>query len=405
MSTRPLPRSVLAGWWPVGALVAVTFALGLAAWLGGWQLGADSAVYRAGALTVLRGEPLYDPAPLSALPSWVLLPFTYPPAAALLFAPLAAVPAGLAWGVVAAASVLAVAVAVRVAAGSVRGRPAWLTRWPAVLGLTVLGLALEPVWKTLFLGQVNLILLAPIVVDLLVLARRDSRWAGVLVGVAAAVKLTPLIFIPHLLLTGRWRAALRALTTFVLLQGLMFLLIPRDAARYWTEAAADPDRVGSVHWIFNQSLHGLVSRASGQAPWSLGLAVGIGLLLALPSVWLVRRLHRRGEDAAALLVTAFLALLVSPVSWTHHWVWAVPLITVLVAKRNWVAAAAVTVLFGCCVVMLVPNGGTAEFEWGPVASVLGNAYVVAAALGIAGVAIRELIVHRGIEREACPAAG
>ncbi|WP_020420998.1 glycosyltransferase 87 family protein [Amycolatopsis sp. ATCC 39116] len=363
----------------VGVLVLGAFAAGVAVWLAGWHLGADSAVYRAGALTFLQGDAVYTPERLTTLPSWVSLPFTYPPAAALLFVPLTALPSGLTWGVLAATSVLSLAVVVR-ASGRFRG-------W-AVAGLTVGALALEPVWKTIFLGQINLVLLALVVVDVLVLA--GSRWSGVLIGVAAAVKLTPLIFVAHLFVTGRWRDGLRALATFAGLQAVMFVLMPGDAARYWAEAAFDPHRVGGVSWIFNQSLGGLVNRLSHEASWSTAVALGVGAVLAVPAVWLVRRLHRRGETLAALLVTAFFGLLVSPVSWSHHWVWAVPLIVLLASKARWVWAGLVAAFFASCVVMLVPNGGDTEFGWGPELFVPGNAYVLAAALGILGLAAREL---------------
>ncbi|WP_216214152.1 glycosyltransferase 87 family protein [Amycolatopsis aidingensis] len=391
MSTRrppaePWPGGLTRGRVSVGMLAVAALGAGILAWLAGWRLGADAEVYRAGALTFLHGDPLYIAERLTTLPSWVSLPFTYPPAAALLFVPLAALPAGLSWGLVTTASVLALAIVVRTClrTGTRRLPGAFV-----VAGLSLLALALEPVWKTLFLGQVNLILMALVVLDVLVLGARGSRWSGVLIGVAAAVKLTPLIFLPHLLVTGRWRAALRGLVTFAGLQGLMFLLMPGDAGRYWAEAASDPERVGAVHWIFNQSLNGMVSRATEVAPWSLAVAIGIAALLAVPAIWLVVRLHRRGESLAALLVTACYALLASPVSWSHHWVWAVPLIVLLLTRgRTWWALA-VTAFFASAVLMFVPNGGGAEFGWGPVAFVLGNAYVLAVVLGIVGLAARE----------------
>jgi alpha-1,2-mannosyltransferase len=214
--------------------------------------------------------------------------------------------------------------------------------------------------------------------------------------VAAAVKLTPLIFIPHLLCTGRKPDAARALGTFVVLEGLMFLIIPHDAAKYWTQAASDPNRVGAVHWTFDQSLNGLVSRASELAPWSLQAALAIAAVVAVPAIWVVVRLHARGEELGALLVTAFYGLLLSPVSWTHHWVWAVPLIVLLVTRGQRIAAFAVAALFASCVVMLVPNGGGAEFKWGLGLSVLGNAYVLAAAITIVGLAAREVRLARKV---------
>ena len=390
MSTSPPASEARTGRVLAGVLALLVFGFGVVVWLAGWHLGADSAVYRAGALTLVHGDPLYTRDVLTALPDWVRLPFTYTPAAAPLFLPLALVPSGLVWGVIAVLSVVALMVVITVVSSSPGRSLAW---WALPAG-TAAALALEPVWKTLFLGQINLILMAFVVLDVLVVSARGSRWAGVLIGVAAAIKLTPLIFVPHLFFTGRWKDGLRALGTFVALEAVMFAVIPVDAMRFWRDSATDPSRVGSVHWIFNQSLNGLVNRASQLAPWSLAVAVGVAAVLAVPSVWLVVRLHRRGEDAAALLVTAFYGLLLSPVSWSHHWVWAMPLITLLLVKGKRWAAAAVTLLFVSQIVMLVPNGGDTEFGWGLGWSVLGNVYVLAAAAGIVGLAAREVRLVR-----------
>jgi alpha-1,2-mannosyltransferase len=394
MSTSRPASEARTGWFFAGGIALLVLGFGVVVWLAGWHLGADSAVYRAGALTLLHGDPLYTRDVLTALPDWVRLPFTYTPAAAPLFLPLALVPSGLVWGVIAFLSVVALMVVITVVSSS-PGRASLLgrSRWALPAG-TAIALALEPVWKTLFLGQINLILMAFVVLDVLVLSRHGSRWAGVLIGVAAAIKLTPLIFVPHLFFTGRWKDGLRALGTFVALEAVMFAVIPVDAARFWRDSATDPSRVGSVHWIFNQSLNGLVNRATHLAPWSLAVAAGVAAVLAVPAVWLVVRLHRRGENAAALLVTAFYGLLLSPVSWSHHWVWCVPLLTLLVVKARWWAAAAVALLFVSQIVMLVPNGGDTEFGWGLGWSVLGNVYVLAAAAGILGLAARELRLVR-----------
>ncbi|MEV7091415.1 glycosyltransferase 87 family protein [Amycolatopsis sp. NPDC051045] len=395
MSTSRPASEARTGRLLAGGLAVLVLAFGVVVWLAGWHLGADSAVYRAGALTLLHGDPLYTRDVLTALPDWVRLPFTYTPAAAPLFLPLALVPSGLVWGVLGFLSVVALMVVITVVSSSPgRSQQLWVKSWWALPAGTAIALALEPVWKTLFLGQINLILMAFVVLDVLVLSARGSRGAGVLIGVAAAIKLTPLIFVPHLFFTGRWKDGLRALGTFVALEAVMFAVIPVDAARFWRDSATDPTRVGSVHWIFNQSLNGLVNRASELAPWSLAVAVGVAAVLAVPAVWLVVRLHRRGEDVAALLVTAFYGLLLSPVSWSHHWVWCVPLLTLLVGKARWWAAAAVATLFVSQVVMLVPNGGDTEFGWGLGWSVLGNGYVLAAAAGILGLAARELRLVR-----------
>nr|WP_110335258.1 glycosyltransferase 87 family protein [Prauserella flavalba] len=370
---------------PVLAVVA-----GIVGWLLDWRLGVDSAVYRAGAVTLLNGDPLYEGNTLGPEPWWALLPFTYPPTAALLFVPLAVLPVQVAWGVVAAVSFLAMALVIRVAIGALPRPSGELPRWasPArtTLIFAIVFLALEPVWRTIFLGQINLILMALVVLDVLVISARGSRWGGVLVGVAAAVKLTPLIFIPHLLFTGRKRDALRALLTFFGLQALMFALIPNDAWRFWTHTVSDQGRIGPMHWAGNQSLNGLVNRLSDLAPWSSTVAMAIGAALAPAAIWLMLRFHRRGQPLEALLVTAFYALLISPVSWSHHWVWAVPLIVLLVSRlpqttpatagKRWFAAGAVIVVFVSCVLLVLPNGRNLELHWAVWQYVLGSAYIL-----------------------------
>jgi len=365
---------------PAGLLVA-----GIVCWLIDWRLGVDSAVYRSGALALLHSEPLYDAMSLSAQPPWARLPFTYPPTAALLFVPLALFPTQVSWGLLAVASVLGMTMVIRVSLEALSRRPSWLAPARTTLVLSVLLLAIEPVWRTVLLGQINLVLMALVVLDVLVL--KGSRYSGVLVGVAAAVKLTPLIFIPHLLLTGRRADAARATLTFLAMQGLMLLLVPHDFARYWTHAVTDPARTGPIHWAVNQSLNGLVLRLSDLAPWSLAVALAIGVVLAVPAALVVRRLHQSGAELPALLVTAFLGLLVSPVSWSHHWVWVVPLIVVLLGRlpdplpagparvRALAGVGAVGLVFANCV-LLIGNGRGPELDWKPVEFVIGSLYLL-----------------------------
>jgi alpha-1,2-mannosyltransferase len=224
------------------------------------------------------------------------------------------------------------------------------------------------------------------------------------VGVAAAVKLTPLIFVPHLFLTGRRMDALRALGTFVLLQCLMFVLIPGDAGRFWTHTVSDTGRIGPMHWAGNQSLNGLVNRLTQLAPWSSAAAMGIAAVLAVPAVLLMLRFHRRCQALAALLVTAFFALLASPVSWSHHWVWAVPLIVLLVSKlpqttpatawKRWAGAGAVVTVFISCVLLVLPNGRNIELHWTFWQYVLGSAYLLVPIVLAAVLAMRWLLRRR-----------
>jgi alpha-1,2-mannosyltransferase len=232
----------------------------------------------------------------------------------------------------------------------------------------------------------------------------------VLIGIAAAVKLTPLIFVPHLLLTGRRADAVRATATFVALQGLLLLLIPHDFRQFWAHAVTDPARTGPIYWAGNQSLNGLVLRLSDLAPWSLRVALAIGAVLAVPCAFLVRRLHLRGRPVPAMLVTAFLGLLVSPVSWSHHWVWAVPLIVFLLSRlpeplpvgRARAAAlagiGAVGLVFVSCVLLIMRNGKALELDWTPWEFVIGSAYlwvpVVAAVFSVSRKAIASRIARQ-----------
>ena len=379
---------------PGGLIVA-----GIVCWLIDWRLGVDSAVYRSGAVALLHGEPLYDAMSLSPEPGWAKLPFTYPPTAALLFVPMAIFPTQVSWGLLAAAGVLGLSLVVRVCVEALPQRPSWLMTGRATTVLSLVLLGIEPVWRTIFLGQINLVLMTLIVVDVLLL--RGRRAGGVLIGVAAAVKLTPLIFVPHLLLTGRRTDALRAMVTFVALQGLLLVMIPHDFMQFWTHAVKDPARTGPIYWAGNQSLNGLVLRLSDLAPWSLKVALVIGAVLAVPCAFLVRRLHKDGRELPAMLVTAFLGLLVSPVSWSHHWVWAVPLIIFLLSRlpdplpdesrarlRSLAWLGAVTLVFVSCVLLIMRNGRGLELDWTPVEFIIGSAYLWVPAVAGAFVLVR-----------------
>ena len=374
---------------PAGVVLA-----GIVSWVIDWRLGVDSAVYRSGAIALLTGEPLYDNDFLSAEPPWARLPFTYPPTGALLFVPMALFATQVSWGVLGALSVLALALVVRVAIQVLPTRPTWMAPARTTVIVTVLALGIEPVWRTLFLGQINLILMALVVLDVLVLGR-SRHFGGVLVGVAAAVKLTPLIFVPHLWLIGRRADAVRAVATFALLQALIFAIIPHDFRQFWSVAVTNPERTGPTFWAGNQSLNGLMLRLTDLAPWALGAAIAVGALLAVPAVWLVRRYHRAGQPLPALLVTAFFGLLLSPVTWSHHYVWVIPLIVLLLSRlpdrlpdgwarvRTLSGLGAVVLVYASCVLLIMrssdpnrPAGEKPELEWTPPEVVLGSAYLL-----------------------------
>ena len=331
-----------------------------------WRLFADLSVYRFGGRTILDGLPLYA----GAEPHSGLL-FTYPPFAALAMTAASVPPAWLVTGAWTAASVAALAMTLRIFG---LPRSALL---PVVIGLV----AIDPVRGTLVFGQVNLLLMALVCYDVLVLR---GRWSGFLVGIAAGIKLTPLVFVALLVLVGRRADALRAVSAFAATVLVGVVLLPGDAATYWTSALWDSGRVGGVEYIRNQSLNGALTRLLHHEPSTLlwlAVAAPVGAaLLALATFW-----WRRGAHDVAVLLTAGAMLMCSPISWDHHFVWAAPLLLVL-WRRTPALSLAVAALLLVGLRPLVSHGDNVELTWHGLQQVPGNGYtwlVLALAAGAA----------------------
>lgn len=297
--------------------------------------------------------------------------FTYPPFAAVAMLPMAFVP----WGVaIVIASLLTI-----VATGLVVW---WLVaepdrRYKAALILALL-IAYEPMRETFLFGQVNMLLVALVAGDLFFGVGKNRRWAGVGIGLATAVKLTPGLFILYLLLTKRWRAALVAMGTAAVTTLATAAIAPDMAREFFTNALWDTDRIGSLAFISNQSLQGLVARLNPEHPSSLlWLVLAIGVLV----VWVVRsrRAYAAGDEAAGLALTGVVSCLVSPVTWIHHLVWLIPSLILLVNagladrahRRRYWAIAGVSYAFLCSKVVWPFDNHFSSF-WGFLGS---NVYV------------------------------
>ncbi|MFG2122686.1 glycosyltransferase family 87 protein [Streptomyces sp. NPDC048710] len=248
--------------------------------------------------------------------------FTYPPFAALVMLPLA--PMGRHTAIVASllVNLAALAVVLRILAGPGWRRHGWF-RWS--LALCVLAL-FEPLRDTFSFGQVNLVLLALVLGDAWLLTTGRDRWAGVGIGLAAAVKLTPALFIGLLLLARRWRAAGVATAVALAATGLAAWADPRASRFYWTEALWDTNRVGRLDYVSNQSLQGVLARL-GDPDRSLWAAVVLLVLCAW--AWRASRAVAAGNWTAAFALTGAAACLVSPITWVHHLVWLLPSFAVL----------------------------------------------------------------------------
>jgi alpha-1,2-mannosyltransferase len=293
----------------------------------------DLRIYHLAALRLAHGSSLYT------TPMLDHLGFTYPPFAALLLAPLAWVPLYVDELAVLGLNVVLLVWILRrtlmlTSRKDAAGRPTGVVAsravaWSQAAGLAAAALWLEPISVTLGYGQINLLITALVVFDL---ARPDeARTKGFAVGVAAAIKLTPLLFIAYLLLSRRRRAAGVAAITFIASIVLSFVVDTRDASAYWFHTIFQTGRIGNASDPANQSLHGAIARLTGSAQLSGGwelLIVAItvcGLALAVAA-------GRRGDEAAGFSLAAVSALLASPISWSHHWTLAVPAL-VLLARR------------------------------------------------------------------------
>ncbi|KFZ76774.1 hypothetical protein ED92_41140 [Amycolatopsis sp. MJM2582] len=325
--------------------------------------GQDLEVYIGGArLLVDSGDP-YG-AWVQTHGGW--LPFTYTPFAAAVFLPGTLLSAALATRLVGLASIIAGGVVVYVFVatlnGSLTDRSAVRGRAIAVLaaiGAQAVGGIMEPVRSTLGFGQVNTLLMLLVVLDALLPGR--ARTKGLLIGVAAAIKLTPAFFILFFLFRKDFRSAGRVVAGFLGAGALMFLTAPGASARFWTDILFDTSRIGDRGYVGNQSLRGMLARFGfGSAEDVVWVLASIAVV-ALTAFVIVRV----AEPVVALTACAVGGLLVSPVSWTHHWIWCVPILVLLIRARSvvsYVLAVVTVALFVIAPMWLAPRPA-GSFGW------------------------------------------
>ena len=347
----------------------------------------DFRIYMWGGHAVLSDSRLYL---ALAYGHW----FTYSPFAAIVFVPVAALPltaARVGWDLVSLAALACSCVVVLKLAGY---RPTRIV----VAGAVAAAMALDPVYQTLFLGQINLILLALILTDIWRVSR--GRAAGIGVGIAAAIKLTPAIFIVFFLLAGRTKAALVAAGTFVAC-GLAGLLIAPDASKlYWRHLFFDTHRVGAPY-ISNQSPYGTAIRIAGGQGHVGAWWIVIPLAFAAIGLATATILARRQDWLGATAVTGATGLLVSPISWAHHWVWILPALVVLIRSGHRIAAAAGYLLFALAPFWFTPHAaGPREYGFHWLLTLVANCFLIAGLAFGAHMALAELRRWRGAGRAA-----
>ncbi len=395
---RPLhARAVRTVVW-VGGLVSIALALNRAVHIATTTHPVDFAVYLMGASHLFGGH-LYT----TYLP-YPKKPFTYPPVAALLFVPLTAIPRVTAQVVWALISTLVLVALLDRALRS--ARPEWCrsdaVRWSLVLSFPAL--ALNPVAMTFSYGQINLLLALLVLADL---TGEHTLWGhaiprGVLTGIAAALKLTPLIFVPLLFATKQARAGYVALTTFLGCGIVMLGVAPAESWSYWTKYAFDASRVGGVVYIANQSLRSAIVRFA-HAHVSDHLLVLVVLVAGVAGLAVAVWAYRSSSALLGIVLCAATGLLVSPITWGHHLVWIVPVVVWLALApdrpafgRVWAGVAALLFWYGP--IWRVPYGSGRELHDSFAQLTVGNSYTIAMVLFVVGMAVMLLLRRSRLRR-------
>lgn len=308
----------------------------------------DLNVYNDAGL-VTRQLPIY-------LYKWQLGPtvkFTYTPFAGVVFAGFSY----LSWPVLrwlmTIASLLSLPITVWLTLGAMGRRG--LARAAMALAIGSFALWTEPVTKALFLGQIEPLLLLLVVWDL---TRKDEwRGKGIGIGLAAGIKLIPLLFIPYLLAAGKIRQTTAAVATFAATAAIGFIVLPEPSISYWlTGYFVRPGRTGGVDALVNQSLLGMIARQTRGGEFAQPVWLPIAAAVAVIGIAGAALLVRSGKQVHGWVLVGITSLLVSPISWDHHWVWIIPLITLLAGEsmasqtwRRWLflaGAVIVTAIFG-----------------------------------------------------------
>lgn len=355
----------------------------------------DLRVYLAGARAVLHGTPLYGPSFGAASPNH--LPFTYPPFAALLMVPLGYFPvATLAW-VWAAASVVVMALSLGLAFQPMLRR---MTSPIMVLGvLTALALLAEPVYDNLSLGQVDVFLMGACLLGCVRTLDHPGRAA--LVGLAAAVKVVPAIFVVYLLLARRWKAAAAAVAAWAGATGLGWALRPSSSVQYFGGLLWSTSRPGSPTSYLNQSLWGIVDRADLHI-WRLPVLVGGLGLIAMIGLGRAVQAADSGFPVAGAVLVGLVGVMASPISWIHESIWLVLAVGLVIgdgceARRRWAAAT-----LSCALLLSLPYlghtlSGTGGATW--VAALLVDSY---GAMAVAVLFLGPVTVARRLARKDSP---
>ncbi|WP_312871734.1 glycosyltransferase family 87 protein [Amycolatopsis acididurans] len=350
----------------------------------------DADIYRLGAVTFLHGHSIYTQLPVSTIAG--PLPYTYPPSSAILFTPLALVPPWIGFRLLTAATVLAlIPLVLAYRAGAPWLRALLDRRWKVVAAAIAL-LVGHPVANTIFWGQINVLLMTLVALDCLV---PNTRWPrGMLVGIAAAIKLTPAGFVLIFLLRKDYRAMWTSALTFLALTVFTAVLAPSDSWFYWTNRVlhATDMRIGGP--LANESVFASLTKlgVSGTALTVTGVLVvaAVGVLTVLGT----KRAVAENNLPLALGVNAAGVQLVAPISWSHQWVLALPTAAVVLIQgyRRHHGPLLITGGIAVAVIWLAPHYLMPQNPaiWSVAQKIAGSSYQLAAIALLAVTGVRYL---------------
>jgi alpha-1,2-mannosyltransferase len=235
----------------------------------------------------------------------------------------------------------------------------------------------------------------------------DTRLRGFWVGVTIGVKLTPLPFLALLIVTKQWRALRNAVLGLLATMAIGFAIVPHQSWRYWTDVILDANRVGGIAYTGNQSFNGFLHRIGNDASWVQPTWFVVSVVFGLLVLWLARRYWLADERVTAVSVMALAVLYASPISWSHHWVWIIPLGVSLIrgVNRVWGLNPAVVTgvlfygLFVLRSIWWVPYRDDRELSWTFWQSIPGNSHLIVGMIAF----ILLAVTSRSLPKPSAPA--
>lgn len=340
------------------ALGLITLAVGVGAW---WVSSftqspprefIDLDYYRAATAVAVAGQPL-----LPALP--------YPPVALLVIAPLGGLPVVVGNEVWSAISIaVGIGLAYLVTQRGLAARGIAMGRGQlGLFGLTATALIYSmPFISQLDVGQVSLFVVALTLVDTAGLL--PKRWQGALVGLAAAIKVFPMIFVPYYLVTGQRRQAAMATGSFAVVTAIGFALFPADSMAFWSVLGKN-DGFGDPSRWDNFSIQASVYRLLPSLGPVSAIWLAVALVVGVTALWRARQHHLRGESFAGVLTVGASSIVLSPISWPHYHVWlpllAIWLVLAATRRRDRLIAIGIYALYSMpvAIVLLTLSAGKA----------------------------------------------